>query len=311
MVRREQAGSCWYELALGAAALVSVAASAVFTAFIRQLGGFTLEPPPSVFSSVTSMAGHFWWTVQGVLALFGADFFTLRVKPSTGLVLLHLAGLALAVIAVVLGVRRFLRGDDLIANVLTASVLINVTFYMFSTVPVSIYSGREIAWVAPAGAALAGRLLAGPVIARRLGPLLGVIGLGYLVALGYGVTRPQRPAEGQNLAGWLAAHHLRYGLSGYGFGPTTTLASGGKVRLIQLTWLPRRVRPGPEEWRPGWYRASEHDATFVVAPVKPNAADPFTRGQVAAIFGPPARVYRFAGQFIIMTYDKNLLKRVS
>ncbi len=234
-------------------------------------------------------------------------------KPVTSdgsVIALQAWDMALAMTAVVLGVRRFLRTDDLIANVLTASVLINLALYTFSTVPVTTYSGREIAWILPAGAVLAGRTLAGPVLSRRLVPLLGAVGLCYLVALGYGVTRPQRPAEGQNLAGWLQAHHLSYGLSGYGFGPTTTLASRGEVRLIQLTWLPHRVKPGPEEWNPSWYQASAHDATFVVAPVRPNSADPFTRAQVTRIFGQPAHVYRFTSQFIIMTYDKNLLKQV-
>jgi hypothetical protein len=303
-------GDSWYELSLGAAALVSVALSALTLAAIGHLGGFTLEPAPSTFSSVPSMANHVWWTTQGVLALFGADFFALSLNASTALVLLHLAGLALAVTAVVLGVRRFLRPGDLIESVLTASVLINLTLYMFSTVPVSIYSGREIAGILPAAAALAGRMLAGPAIRRSLLPLFGAIGLGYLVALGYGITRPQQPAEGQDLAGWLRGHHLSYGLSGYGFGPATTLASGGDIMLIQAAWLPGRVGPGPEEWHASWYDATVHDATFVVAPVSPGPSDPFTQAQVIRLFGPPAHVYRVTAQFIVITYDKNLLNEV-
>ncbi len=309
--RREPVRDSWYELSLAAAALASVALADLVAAVVRHLGGFTLMPAPSTFSSVQTMSIHFWWTVQGLFALFGADLFSLKLSASTGLVLLHLAGLALAITAVVLGIRRFLRTDDLIESALTAAVLINLGLYLFSTVPVSIWSAREIVFILPAGAVLAGRLLAAPAIRYRLLPLLGVLGLGYLVALGSGVTKPQQPAEGQDLAGWLAAHHLSYGLSGYGFGPTTTLASGGTVALRQATWLPDAVQPGPEEFDASWYDPAAHYANFVVVPVTPGPSDPLTQAQVRRIFGAPTRVYRFTSQFIIMTYDKNLLTTVS
>lgn len=307
--RREPIWDSWYEVSLAAAAALSVPLSSLIVAGVRHFGGYTMQHTPNVFSTVESMSTHFWWTVQGVLALFGADFFGMKLNHSTDLAFLHLAGLVLAVTAVVLGVRRFLRSDDMIVGGLTAAVLINLSLYMFSRVPVSIWSAREIAFILPAGAALAGRTLAGPVIKRRLLPLLGIIGLGYLVALGYGVTRHQRPAEGQDLADWLVAHHLSYGLSGYGFGPTTTLASGGKVQLRQASWHSDRISPGPEEQQASWYDPRLHDANFVVAPVTPEGPDPFSQAQVTRIFGQPAHVYHVGSQFIVMTYDYNLLDR--
>jgi hypothetical protein len=307
--RREPITGSWYELSLAAAAVVSVLLSDLVVSAIGHLGGYTMQHTPNIFSTVESMSTHFWWTVQGVLALFGADFFGLKVNHGTAFVFLHLAGLALAVTAIILGIRRFLRSDDMVAGGLTAAVLINLALYMFSQIPVTIWSAREIAFILPAGAALAGRTLAGPAIRARLLPLLGVLGLGYLLALGSGVIKQQQPAEGQDLADFLVAHHLSYGLSGYGFGPTTTLASGGTVELRQATWLSDRISPGPEEWNSSWYDPRQHDANFVVAPVTPMSPDPFTQAQVTRIFGPPAHVYRVGTQFIVMTYDYNLLDR--
>jgi hypothetical protein len=104
---------------------------------------------------------------------------------------------------------------------------------------------------------------------------------------------------------------LSYGLSGYGFGPTPTLASGGRVELRQATWLRDRIVPGPEEFDTSWYDPATHDANFVVAPVTPGPSDPLTAAQVTRIFGPPVHVYHFGGQFIIMTYDHNLLNGAS
>ena len=308
--RGEPVGDSWFDLSLAAAAVAAVAVADLITVAIKHLGGYVTQPTPSVFSGLGQLSTHFLWTVQGVLALFGADFFGLSLDASTGLVLLHLVGLALGVAAVVLGVRRFLRSDDMIAGVLTAAVVINLALYAVSQVPVSIWSGREIAFILPASAALAGRTLAGPAIRARLVPLLGIVGLGYLLSLGSGLTKAQQPAEGQDLANFLVAHHLTYGISGYGFGPTTTLASGGQAELRQATWLPDQVSRGPEEWDASWYDPARHDATFVVAPVRPLPPDPFTEAQVIQIFGAPEHVYRVGAQFIVMTYDYNLLDRI-
>jgi hypothetical protein len=312
IIRRDPVRDSWFELSLIAAAIVADRLSTLIVALVRHLGGFTLGySTPSVFSGVPAMGTHFWWTLQGVLALFGADIFSLSLSAATGLVLLHLVGLTLAVIAVVRGVRDFLRTDDLLIGVLTAAVVINLGLYLFMGLAVTIWSAREIAGILPAAAVLAGRTLAGPVIKRRLVPLLGAVGLGYLVALGYGITRPQQPAEGQNLAGWLQAHQLTNGLSGYGFGPTTTLASGGAVELRQATWLSDRITGGPEEWETSWYDPTEHYANFVVVPVTPGPSDPLTQAQVTGIFGAPTHVYHFTSQFIIMTWNQNLLDEVS
>ena len=126
--------------------------STLVVALVRHLGGFTLESTPSGFSSVQAMGTHFWWTLQGVLALFGADIFSLSLSAATGLVLLHLVGLTLAVIAVVRGVRDFLRTDDLLIGVLTAAVVINLGLYLFMGLAVTIWSAREIAGILPAAA---------------------------------------------------------------------------------------------------------------------------------------------------------------
>jgi hypothetical protein len=307
--RREPITDSWFELSLVAAGLGAAVLSDITMKLVRHLGGFTETPLINTFSGVTSMPGHAWWTVQGVFSVYGADFFNLKLSVSTALVILHLAGVAMAVTAVIVCLRRFLSAD-LVDTLLTAGIVFNILLYMFSTAPVSIWATREIAGVLPLGAALAGRTLAGPVIKARLLPLLGAVGLGYLLALGHGLTRPEQPAEGQNLAGWLVAHHLSYGLSGYGFGPSTTFASGGAADLRQANWLPDRVTAGPEEWDTSWYDPAKHYANFVVAPVSPSSPDPFTEAQVIRIFGQPAHVYHYTSQFIIMTYDKNLLNEV-
>jgi hypothetical protein len=308
--RRERLRQWWFELSLIAAAAASYVVSDLAVKAITAAGGFRLEPVKVNFAGVSAMSGNLWKTIDGVLSLYGADIFGLPWQARALLAVAHVAGVALAAVAVWLGVRSFGRSSDLVSGVLAAGLLLNLGVYLLSTMPVTIWSTREIAGVLPAGAVLAGRLLAGPVMRARLQPLLAAVGLVYLAALGYGMAHPQLPAEGQDLADWLTAHHLTNGLTGYGYGPTTTLSSGGRVELRQAAFSPGRAAPGPEEYNLDWYNPSAHDANFLVLAAHPGPFAALTPAQARGIFGSPAHVYRVDGQFVVWTYTTNLLTRV-
>jgi hypothetical protein len=313
VLRHEPVRSRWYELSLGAAAAASVPVAMLAVTLIRSAGGYSLQPVNMALSGLHQLPARAGIMVRGVLALFGADFVHLPWGIAALIAVVHLVGVALAVVAVGLGLRRFLTSELLVA-VLTAAVLLNLGGYVISTLAVTDWSTRQIAGVLPAGAVLAGRLLAGRLLAgrvtkARLVPLLAAAGVCYAAALGYGVTQPAQPAVGQDLAGWLASHHLSYGLSGYGYANTTTLASGGRVALRPATWLPAEVTPGPEEYDTSWYDKQRHYANFVVLGVVPGQFDPMTPAELRRIFGPSARTYRF-GQYVIMTWNENLLDDV-
>ena len=324
--RRER--QAWFDVSMACAAAGAYVASMLAGRLIVALGGFELPPVKFLLAPVAALGGNALRTADGVLALFGAEFYQRPFGVQTVLSLAHLAGLVMVVAAVGIGLRRFPRGsrlsrpsrpDDPLVSVLTAGFVINIAVYLFSTLPVTIWSTREIAGVLPAGAVLAGRLLAGPLL--RAGPasrawlrpraLLAGVAVVYLAALGYGMAQPQRPAEGQDLADWLTAHHLRNGLTGYGYGPTTTLASGGRTELRQAAFSPGRASPGPEEYQLSWYDPSAHDATYLVLAAAPAQFAPLTPAQARGIFGPPAHTYRVGREFVVWTYPANLLTRVS
>ena len=75
----------------------------------------------------------------------------------------------------------------------------------------------------------------------------------YLAALGYTVAQPSRPAITQDLADWLVAHHLSYGLSSYGIANATTLASGGAVSVRSVSFYNNDAAAGPYEFDQTWY----------------------------------------------------------
>jgi hypothetical protein len=114
----------------------------------------------------------------------------------------------------------------------------------------------------------------------------------------------------QDLADWLVAHHLTYGLSSYGIANTTTLASGGKVSVRSISFYNSNAAPGPYEFDQNWYDPSRHNASFIVLMNPPVPLDPIAPWQVRNRFGTPAHVYGF-GPYVILTYDINLLTDLS
>jgi hypothetical protein len=298
----------WFDAAMAVAAVSAYAASTLIGALIAALGGFRLLPVKLILASPAALPGNLQRTFDGISTLYGANFYQQPFSFQTVLSLVHLAGLGLAVAAAAIGIRRFLRQEDVLVSVLAAGILVNLAVYVLSTMPVGYWSTREIAGVLPAGAVLAGRLLAGPVLRARLSriirlrPLLGAVAVVYAVALGYGMAQPQVPAVGQNLADWLSAHHLKNGLTGYGYGPPTTLASGGRVAVRQAVFLPGRAGQGPEEQQRSWYNPSKHKATFLVLAARPDKFVPLTPAVARSIFGRPAYVYRVGRKFWVWTY---------
>ena len=153
-------------------------------------------------------------------------------------------------------------------------------------------------------------MLGGRFLKFRLVPAMTVVLACYLAALGYTVAQPPRPAVSQDLADWLVAHHLTYGLSSYGLGNATTLASGGAASVRSVSFYNNDAAPGPYEFDQAWYDPRIHDANFVVLMNPPVPLDPIATWEVLDAFGRPAHVYDF-GPYVIMTYDTNLLTDLS
>jgi hypothetical protein len=307
--RRQPIKERWFDLALAAAAIASVGVADVIITIIRHLGGFVSAPLDTTFAPSAQWPAHIALAAEGVLGLYGADVTERSVGVVTAIALVHLAGLALAVWAVGRALRGFFARDDLITQVLTVAILVNLAAYVFSMLPNTFWDNREIANVLPFGAVLAGRLLAGTLLRARLLPALAAVACCYLVALGYGVTRPQVPAHDQALADWLSAHHLSDGLGSYAEGNSVTLDSHGKILLLAPTWRAHSVRPGTHEAKASDFDPGRHDANFVVTTTQDGSASYLPPAWIVNAFGPAAHTYHY-GVWTIMTYDKNLLDEV-
>jgi hypothetical protein len=131
---------------------------------------------------------------------------------------------------------------------------------------------------------------------------------GYLGGLGYALAQPSAPPASQQLASWLAAHHLRSGLAGYWQANVVTLASGEGIRLRQITTAGPRVVPYEWESSASWYDPRQGSADFVVlatgTPEYPGFND---EPAVLATFGRPVDTYRF-GTYEVLVWHRNLLR---
>jgi hypothetical protein len=315
-IKRNPLAAQWYDMALGAAAMLGAAAAVLALHVIHASGGFYMPAPATGFADGKILVHNLGMTAQGLLLLGGADFLGLRPAASTAFTMLHVVGVVLAAWGTCLAAWRFLRDGDLIAQLLVAGVAINLAAYALSTQAGVITQVREIAPVLPFSAALAGRLLGRQALAGRLKsalivPLLLVVLLGYLLGLADEIRQPPIAAQNQQLTSWLAARHLHTGLSGYWESNVVTLTSGDQVQVRQLKDSRQGLVPSSFEGKAEWYDPRRHTANFVV--LFPGVAEynGFTQEQsVLTLFGRPARTYH-VGAYTILVWDKNLLRELS
>jgi len=302
-VDRQELRAQWYDLALGGGALVGGGAAWLALRLLSAAGGFTLQPLAAQLESrVADLPSHLAIAGQGLLLLGGADFIGQPPGVGAELLALHLIGVGLAAMAVVAAAIQFLHGRDRVNQVLVAGIALNLAAYALSTRAVEVRDVREMAPVLPLSAVLAGRLLADRIrVSKVVLPTLSVVFIGYLAGLGYSLTTPQVPAQNEQIAFWLEAHHLRSGLSGYWQGNVIALTTGERVRVAPIMERDDKFVPIYWNTQPAWYDPRRSSANFVlIGPTFPNVKGAMTT------FGQPTHVYR-VGHYEVLTYAKNLL----
>jgi hypothetical protein len=306
VLQNKPLGEQWLEVSLFGSGVVALGVSLLITRLLVRLGGYTVLGLALHVAKVSALPHTFRLTGQGVLGLYGADFFDMPFGPQMIIALVHLAGVILVGWAVCRALRRFFRCDDLLVQVLVTGIVVNLAVFAFSNLPFSLWDARNMSPVLAFGAVLAGRLLAGDLIRLRLLPAVAVMLACYTAFLGFDVVQPQTAAHDQALADWLVAHNFKYGLSTYFESNITTLDSGGRVRLVGVSWGADKSVPRIYQSDGSWYDPKLHYANFIVntGADKPKALIP--PGDWLKAFGPPAKTYHY-GPYTILVWNKNLL----
>ena len=297
----------WHDASLAAAAVVSAVIAELTLRLIHQGGGFVTTPVVTAFAHVGTMAVQLWVSVQSVLVLYGADFFGMPLRLDALITFVHLVGVVLAASAVAVAARR-LRSMDRVVQVLVVSLAILLLAYAFGTRGLHVYNVHEIVGVLPIGAVLAGRLLADRLRRAGLLPALAVVLACYSLILVRDAAQHPAYNSGQQVATWLAEHHLSYGLAGYQYASSVTMASGGRVDVRPIARQRRNLVLDEWESQASWYDARWHDAIFIIVPRKAGACYTLAclRQAPEAVYGKPASTYR-VGDLLVLVWHKNLL----
>jgi hypothetical protein len=311
----------WYELSLLTAVVCAVPVAWGVTRLIAAEGGWTASPVRTALAGPATLRHNAALTGQGIMQLYGAGF---GVQPGARAALfaaVHLIGLALAAWALCLALRHYLSAD-LVVQVLAAAIVVNLAAYLFSLQAQDLTNTREIAAVLPFGAALAGRLLGGPLswpkpstasaarAAKAARAAMAVVLAGYAGMLAFDAVQPQVPAPDADLASWLVAHDLTRGLAGYWQAGSVTVDSGNRVQV-------RAIADGPagltgETWweaTKSWYTPG-NQASFVIS--IGSAArwrDQTLIQQMVSLAGKPAAVYQ-AGNYTVAVWHENLMPKL-
>jgi hypothetical protein len=307
------------ELYLAAGGAASVAGYALVRAVLRLGGGWELDAGGHQFAAVRDLGGNVAGMLQSVLDVFSAS-------PSGGppagaglvLTVIHLALACLVALAAAIALRRLLRAGDLVAVLLTAGIIANLAAYtvLYKTGPAT---GQDVAPVFGMGAALAGRVLGGPLasawhravhrVGRRVGHSTWLL-VGAWAAIVLAVSVPPlvtaRPAAPGNaaLAAWLEQHGLRSGIGQYWQANSITLDTGGAV-TVRGMWdygPGGGIRPYPWEEDTSLLDPRHNYANFVIAAARSSLTLP----SIERRFGRPVRSFR-VGASLVLVYGKNLL----
>jgi hypothetical protein len=299
----------WYEVSLAAAAILAVGLASLVSRLLRASGGFILHPVGYQLAPVHTWPKHAWVTAEGLLALFGAK----PESPAAAMAfaLIHLVGVALVVWAMWRVARHFLSWPDMISQILLVAMVVNVVAYVPSTLAdATDLNAREFAIVLPFGAVLAGRTLASGLRALADWPrwqrwLASALLAAYAVGLGYAAAQPPVPAANQQLAAFLAAHHLTSGIGGYWESSVVTVGSDGAVTIRAVA--PGRLQPDLWEAKSSWYAAASGRATFLVTDSAPGFFNHWQpNARALAALGKPVRTYH-VGPYTVYVWNKNLL----
>jgi hypothetical protein len=292
-----------------AAALIAVPFSLLLLGVVSGLGGFATVPLQASFARIEDLPRNAALAVEGVLVLFGANFFGQPITSAgTFVTLLHLAGVVFVGLSCRWAIQAWRQGrePDRLTQVLVAGMAVDLAAYLFSNQAVDLMTSRYLIPFLAYGSVLAGRVGADRLWSGRLRGGVVVVSLAYLVLMAISLRTPAAPSPEARLSAFLQRHHLQYGVAAYWQASTVTVQSHGQVRVRAV--LATRPQPTAYTWESegSWYdpKVPGNDAQFVVS----DTADPrsMDRRALQASFGTPAQEYH-VGRYVVFVWDRNLL----
>jgi hypothetical protein len=292
------------------AGIASLPLATVVRALMRHFGSYLMVSPKTTIAPVSLWSHNAKLAWASLRELFGSQV-SPGWPPAGAWAIFGSACLAAVAIGFVTAVLRWPRARRA-EQVLTVAIIANIGVYVLSTLP-GPNTPHDLVGVLPAGAILAARALVPARLAGRL-PRLAAAGVAALTVcaallpLSLIAAKPSATAfsnANQQVADWLTAHGLSYGLSGYWTGPAITLQDSDGVQIRTIIPTGGAARPYPWETNLLWFDPHHYYANFVIL----QGGDGGTVPTIERIFGRPAYTHTI-GAAEILVYRKNLLTEV-
>ena len=288
------------------AAAVSVPLASAVRAVMLHFGAYQMVAPKTAISPPRRWPHNAALAWQSVRVLFGAQ--ASSGSPPLTRDAGYILGLA-CLLAVAAGFARVVwtwRTASRAEQLLCAAIVINLSAYVVSTIPV-LGNPYEVVAVLPCGAVLAARAC----VPAHIGTLRAVMATGLaaiaaLLPLTIAAAQPTGAAPTAPLSTWLEAHGLTYGLAGYWNSSVITQYSSNRIQVRAVTMHGRQVIRYDWETDTSWFDASRHDATFVIIDLHGSGLSP----SAESYFGKPVKIDHVA-HWAILIYRKNLLEQVA
>ena len=191
-------------------------------------------------------------------------------------------------------------------QLLCAAIVINISAYVISTMPVArqpLRGRRDTAL----RRGTRGSCLRAPAHRRPLwaGMATGLAAIGALLPLTVRPPGPRLRCRRCAARAWLKAHGLTYGLAGYWNSSVITLHSGGRIQVRAVVLNGHQVIRYDWETNTSWFDPSRHDATFLITDLDGIGLSP----SAEQYFGKPEKI-DYVAHWAILIYQKNLLEQV-
>jgi len=309
-----------------AATIVGVIAGKALLRIIFLSGGFEVLGMPASFVQFANLPTNGSLLVQGILGLFGADFFGKAVdlaKTNNAVaaffgngpvvVLARLPFVALFCAALWAMTRAVSRATlspsekvEPMRVLLFWSIAVVIAANLFSTLPINILTSRYLLPVLVLGAILLAIEIPNTPISKTFISGALVISLVSLVSGYKAEDNKHRFAadEQRQLTDWLTAHDLTQGYGQYWSAGIVTVLSGGKTTAHALAAAPDG-KLAPFVWisSSSWFKQPD-DATkdrFVIVDTR-DTEPKITQENVLSTFGQPQAVYN-VGPYIVDVYS--------
>jgi hypothetical protein len=288
----------------------AVAISGFVEKWIKFAGGFNSVSLTQMFVTIEKFSFNFRLTIQGILDLFGADFFGRKlIQISMFQLILHIIGIIFVIYCFIKLTKNSVDNNK-IDNILLVAIIIDILAYLFSTNAVDIGSTRYLIPVIIYGSIIAGRFEIPTFYINKL-VLVSVLIIS-LCNIIFFIPRAIAPVPNTpqiELSRWLNKHHLTYGYGSYWDSNIVTVSTNDEVKIRAVLWNGSKIVPYNWLSNKDWYLLDSHKQGGNFLVLSSNESN-LTMNIAIKQFGNPIKTVNIGNNYTILEWDYDITDKL-